>query len=197
MNKSVWNEEIDAPLIKLITKIFNEDNTIYNNANEQIVVPVEMRNKHEDLFNAKMPIITIANIYDIGQPSRNSDNEYILVDEDDKNLIYERGATAYSKTYQIDLWSQSLRQINSMSSILLGYLPRVFNLHVKDAQGEDLEIKVTKEFTSNTKPVTHYSDKSLRIFQFSQTFNIEAILDFGIQKEVPKILETQSKVEVR
>lgn len=124
MSSSVWFEQVDNALIKLLK------NTIHIDGKP---VKVKVRKPDEDFSEEEYPLISIYCIGDRFSKIRYSPEPVVISSNKDKGFsILEDSALPYDLTYQIDFWATLQSDMNTMTKQWKAYSKSWFNLYVED-----------------------------------------------------------------
>ena len=97
MSESVWFEQVDSALMKLLRTVIQIDGK---------PVKVVIRKPDEDFNDEDYPVVSIYNLYDRFSKSRYSPEPVVVYKNYDSNFaIVEKSALPYDLFYQIDFWA--------------------------------------------------------------------------------------------
>lgn len=181
-SESVWFEQVDSALISFIKSKIN----MYNNEGVLYSIPVSVRKPDEDFKIEQYPSITIYNT-----SSRFADERY----DREAKIAYRSGngkvqledlALPYDLFYQIDFWSRTQTEMNEMTRLWLGKVPKYFNLAVKDMSGiiRDCFVLQRSDLVKDD-----YLQGYDRTFHSTITYRISVELDEKLVTELPMVTE--------
>lgn len=173
MNTTVWYEQIDTGLIKFIQSKVK----LTNKQGNKVSVPVRIMKPDEDFKVENYPMVTITNLF----TSKRDEVRYypfkVLrgIDLSTGKGNLEKTAVPYSVQYQIDFWSTTQRDMNSMLSQWCFNVSRDFILPVIDSGGNSrdtfgMQVGDTLKRQDNLKGTN-------RIFRSILTYKIRAEID--------------------
>lgn len=127
---SIWNEQVDGALIKLIKRIVKN----YDEKGVLEIPSVGVRNPETDFHITKFPSVSIHN-YDQKQAKDRIQQGDILSEIDDEGYaLMERPALSYNLYYQIDFWANYHDDINEMTRRWLANVEPKTTLEVIDTK---------------------------------------------------------------
>ena len=179
MSESVWFEQVDSALMKLLSDTIRIDGK---------PVKVVVRRPDEDFYDEDYPVVSIYNLYDRFSKSRYS-NEPVLVfrDTDSNYAVLEDSAIPYDLHYQIDFWANLQSDMNSMLKQWKSYAHFWFNLDVLDESGTPRSCFVLSKNDFNKQDLVK---DGKRLFHSFETYKIQVEIDPNIQKVVPIVTKT-------
>lgn len=121
MSNTVWYEQVDIALIKLIHKVFGED--------------MKVRFRGEDDFtDNSLPYVAIQHLGETFDLFRYDSNPVRLRDEEGYTVL-EESAKPYTLHYQLTLTTDKITQMNYMSMLWNNEVTDYYNLDVVDMGG--------------------------------------------------------------
>ena len=176
MSESIWFEQVDTALLKLIRKVIQIDGK---------PVKAVIRKPDDDFSTEDYPLVSVYNLYDRFSRIRyNSEPVVVSRDEQANTLISEESALPYDLYYQIDFWSTLQSDMNSMTKQWKAFSNHWFNLDVLDESGTPRSCFV---LSSNDFNKADLLSKGNRLFHSFGTYKVQVELDENVQSSVPMI----------
>ena len=183
-SESVWFEQVDTAFVKFIQKrVFTEDAH-----GIKVPVPVIIRKPDEDFKIEVYPCISLYNLYSMRDNVRYCPETVIVSrDVESKTLEVEPSAIPYTLVYQLDFWSKSQTEMNSMTRQWLASLPdRNFNLPLVDMSGKARSSNV---LLKDDLKKSDLLEKNARLFHSMLTYHVWVELDEIPSTTKPMVVE--------
>lgn len=166
MSESVWFEQVDNALMKLLSTVIQIDGK---------PVKVVIRKPDEDFNEEDYPVVSLYNLYDRFSKDRYSP-EPVVVSRDFKNnyAILEESALPYDLFYQIDFWATLQSDMNSMLKQWKSFAPFWFNLDVLDESGN---LRSCFVLSTNDFNKSDLMREGKRLFHSFGTYKVQVELD--------------------
>lgn len=185
MSESVWFEQVDIALVKLLSNLIRIDGK---------PVKVVVRKPDEDFNEEDYPLVSIYNLYDRFSKIRYSPEPVVVYrNVESRFLISEESALPFDLFYQIDFWSNMQSDMNQMTKQWKSYSKSWFNLDVLDESGNLRSCFVLSKNDFNKQDLMK---EGKRLFHSFGTYKIEVELDEKVQTVEPmvsSIVESVSK----
>ena len=174
MSESVWFEQVDSALMKLLGKVIQIDGK---------PVKVVVRKPDEDFNEEDYPLVSIYNLYDRFAKERYSPEPCVVYRNLKKNfLISEESALPYDLFYQIDFWSNNQSDMNSMTKQWKSYSKSWFNLDVVDESGN---LRSCFVLYRNDFRKADLMKSGKRLFHSFGSYKIQVEIDDNTQNLIP------------
>lgn len=182
MSESVWFEQVDSALMKLLRTVIQIDGK---------PVKVVIRKPDEDFSEEDYPIVSIYNLNDRFSKERYSPEPVVVYrDVNSNQLVIEESALPYDLFYQIDFWANLQSDMNSMTKQWKSYSKRWFNLDVVDESGKPRSCFVLSQNDFNKSDLL---SGGKRLFHSFGTYKVQVEIDDNIQTEVPVVTTVEVK----
>ena len=166
MSESVWFEQVDSALMKLLRTVIQIDGK---------PVKVVIRKPDEDFNEEDYPVVSLYNLYDRFSKSRYSPEPVVVSrDFDSKYAVLEESALPYDLFYQIDFWASLQSDMNSMVKQWKSFAPFWFNLDVLDESGNPRSCFV---ISRNDFSKADLMKQGKRMFHSFGTYKVQVELD--------------------
>lgn len=184
MSESVWYEEVDTSLIKLLQSVIQIDGK---------PIKVVVKKPDDDFSEEEYPLVTIYSLFDRFSVDR-YDPEPVVVSRDfDKKIsVLEDSAQPYDLFYQIDFWSTLQSDMNSMTEQWKAFSKRWFNLSVLDKSGTERSCFVLSRNDFNKSDLMK---NGMRLFHSFGTYKVQVELDNNSQ-EIVSMVTSKSDVSL-
>ena len=174
MSASVWFEQVDSALMKLLRTVIQIDGK---------PVKVVVRKPDEDFTEEDYPLVSIYNLYDRFSKIRYSDESVVVSRNIEKRImVIEKAALPYDLAYQIDFWANLQSDINTMTKQWKSYSKSWFNLDVIDESGE---LRSCFVLSKNDFGKSDLVKNGKRLFHSFGTYKVQVELDPNVQEIVP------------
>lgn len=171
MSASVWFEQVDSALMKLLRTVIQIDGK---------PVKVVVRKPDEDFNEEDYPLVSIYNLNDRFSKIRYSSEPVVVSRNIEKNLaVIEEPALPYDLSYQIDFWANLQSDINSMTKQWKTYSKSWFNLDVLDESGE---LRSCFVLSKNDFGKSDLVKNGKRLFHSFGTYKVQVELDSAQQR---------------
>lgn len=179
MSDSVWFEQVDIALMRLLGKVIQIDGK---------PVKVVIRKPDEDFIEEDYPLVSIYNLYDRFSKNRYSPEPVVVShNEGDNSLILEESALPYDLFYQIDFWSTLQSDMNSMTKQWKKFSKFWFNLDVFDESGKPRSCFVLSRNDFNKADLMK---SGKRLFHSFGTYKVQVELDGNVRTKAPMLTNT-------
>ena len=176
MSESVWFEQVDSALMKLLRTVIQIDGK---------PVKVVIRRPDEDFSEEDYPLISIYNLYDRFSKERYSKESITVFRNTDNNyMVLEESALPYDLFYQIDFWANLQSDMNSMLKQWKSSAPFWFNLDVLDESENHRSCFVVSQ---NDFSKNDLLKNGKRLFHSFGTYKIQVELDENNQSVEPMV----------
>ena len=177
MDSSVWYEQVDSALMKLIRTSIQIDGK---------PVKVVVRKPDEDFNEEDYPLVSIYNLYDRFSKSRYSPERVVVSrNYDSKFMVLEDPALPYDLYYQIDFWANLQSDMNSMLKQWKVIASTWFNLDVIDELENYWSCFV---MSRNDFQKSDLLKEGKRLFHSFGTYKVQVELDTNNQHIVPMVV---------
>ena len=178
MNESVWFEQVDIALVRLLKHTIQVDGK---------PVKVVVRKPDEDFNEEDYPLVSITNLFDTFATHRYSPEPVVVSREEEFNqLVTEESALPHDLHYQIDFWSTLQTDINSMTKQWKTFAKRWFNLSVFDESGTERSCFV---LLKNDFRRADLVKEGKRLFHGFESLKIQVELDDRVKTTVPMVTQ--------
>ena len=179
MSESVWFEQVDSALMKLLRTVIQIDGK---------PVKVVIRKPDEDFNNEDYPVVSIYNLYDRFSKIRYSP-EPVVVSKDvaTNSAVVEESALPYDLFYQIDFWAVLQSDMNSMLKQWKSFAPFWFNLDVLDESGNPRSCFVISRNDFNKSDLMK---EGKRLFHSFGTYKVQVEIDDNKTATLPMLTST-------
>ena len=179
MSASVWFEQVDSALVKLLRTVIQIDGK---------PVKVVIRKPDEDFSEEDYPIVSIYNLYDRFSKGRYSSEPVVISrNEGEHSLVLEESALPYDLFYQIDFWATLQSDRNSMVKQWKAFSKFWFNLNVIDESGTPRSCFVLSRNDFNRADLMK---DGKRLFHSFGTYRVQVEIDENVRTEVPMLTHT-------
>lgn len=176
MSESVWFEQVDSALMRLLRKVIQIDDK---------PVKVVVRKPDEDFSEEDYPLVSIYNLYDRFSKIRYSPEPVVVSrNEDNNSLILEESALPYDLFYQIDFWATLQSDMNSMTKQWKAFSKFCFNLDVLDESGTPRSCFVLARNDFNKADLMK---NGKRLFHSFGTYKVQVEIDENTQENAPML----------
>ena len=183
MSESIWFEQVDSALMKLLSQVIRVDGK---------PVKVVIRKPDEQFNEEDYPIVSIYNLGDKFSKVRYSPEPVVAYRNPEKHfLVLEESALPYDLMYQIDFWSTLQSDMNAMTKQWKSYSKSWFNLEVVDDTGA---LRSCFVLSKNDFRKADLLKNGKRLFHSFGTYKIQVEIDENVQSLVPMLTEN---VDVR
>lgn len=166
MGESVWFEQVDSALMKLLSNTIRIDGK---------PVKVIIRKPDEDFNEEDYPLVSIYNLYDKFSKLRYSPEPVVTHRlPESHTLILEDSALPYDLYYQIDFWATLQTDMNQMTKYWKAFTKSWFNLDVLDESGNKRSSLVLPR---NDFKKQDFLKNGKRLFHSFGTYKIQVELD--------------------
>ena len=170
MSESVWFEQVDSALMKLLSNVIRIDGK---------PVKVVVRKPDEDFNEEDYPIVSIYNLYDRFSKIRHSSEPVTVYRNKESHfLISEESALPFDLYYQIDFWSNMQSDMNQMTKLWKSFSKSWFNLDVLDEAGNYRSCLVLSRNDFNKQDLLK---EGKRLFHGFGTYKIQVEIDEKVQ----------------
>ena len=174
MSESVWFEQVDSALVKLLRQTIQIDGK---------PVKVVIRKPDEDFNEEDYPLVSIYNLYDRFSVERYSPEPTVVGrDVESNTAILEDSALPHDLFYQIDFWATLQSDMNSMTKQWKSFSKLWFNLDVLDESGTPRSCFVLSRNDFNKSDLL---SKGKRLFHSFGTYKVQVEIDEKVQTTVP------------
>ena len=179
MSESVWFEQVDSALMKLLSSVIQIDGK---------PVKVVIRKPDEDFNEEDYPLISLYNLYDRFSKERYSPEPVVVHRDYDSNYaVVEESALPYDLYYQIDFWASLQSDMNSMTRQWKAFAPFWFNLDVLDESGNPRSCFV---LSRNDFKKSDLMREGKRLFHSFGTYKVQVELDSNVSSTTPMVSDT-------
>ena len=176
MSESVWFEQVDSALMKLLSQVIRVDGK---------PVKVVVRKPDEDFYDEDYPIVSIYNLGDRFSKIRYSPEPIVAYRNTENHfLVLEDSALPYDLAYQIDFWAILQSDMNVMTKQWKSYAKSWFNLEVIDEAGE---LRSCFVLSKNDFGKADLVKNGKRLFHSFGTFKVQVEVDEKVQNVVPMV----------
>lgn len=176
MSESVWFEQVDSALMKLLRTVIQIDGK---------PVKVVVRKPDEDFSSEDYPVVSIYNLYDRFSKIRYSSEPVVVSRNVESNsLEVEQSALPYDLFYQIDFWANLQSDMNSMMKQWKSFAHFWFNLDVLDESGNKRSCFVLSRNDFNKSDLMK---DGKRLFHSFGTYKVQVELDSNIKETLPML----------
>lgn len=184
MSESVWFEQVDSALMKLLRTVIQIDGK---------PVKVVIRKPDEDFNTEEYPVVSLYNLYDRFSKSRYSP-EPVVVSRNfyNNSAVLEESALPYDLFYQIDFWATLQTDMNTMLKQWKSFAPFWFNLDVLDESGNPRSCFVISRNDFNKSDLMK---EGKRLFHSFGTYKVQVELDERKQETVSIATGVETRVE--
>lgn len=185
MSESVWFEQVDIALMRLLREVIQIDGN---------PVKVVIRKPDEDFNTEDYPLVSVYNLYDRFSRDRYSP-EPVVVSQDFNNnfAVLEESALPYDLFYQIDFWASLQSDMNSMLKQWKSFAPFWFNLDVFDESGNPRSCFVISRNDFSKADLLKKDGK--RMFHSFGTYKVQVELDECKQEVVSIVTDKNVHIE--
>lgn len=178
MSESVWFEQVDSALMKLLRTVIQIDGK---------PVKVVIRKPDEDFNEEDYPLVSLYNLYDRFSKGRYSPEPVVVSRNFDSNTaVLEESALPYDLFYQIDFWASLQSDMNSMLKQWKSFAPFWFNLDVLDESGNPRSCFVISRNDFNKADLLK---EGKRLFHSFGTYKVQVELDTNNSEETAMVTE--------
>lgn len=178
MSESVWFEQVDSALMKLLRTVIQIDGN---------PVKVVIRKPDEDFNEEDYPLVSLYNLYDRFSKGRYSPEPVVVSRNFDSNTaVLEESALPYDLFYQIDFWASLQSDMNSMLKQWKSFAPFWFNLDVLDESGNPRSCFV---ISRNDFSKADLLKEGKRLFHSFGTYKVQVELDTNNSEETAMVTE--------
>ena len=179
MSESIWFEQVDSALMKLLSKVIRVDGK---------PVKVVIRKPDEDFNEEDYPLVSIYNLYDRFSKTRYSSEPVVAYRNVEKHfLVLEDSALPYDLFYQIDFWSNLQSDMNSMTRQWKSYSKSWFNLDVIDSLGNLRSCLVQSRNDFGKSDLVR---EGKRLFHSFGTYRVQVEIDENVQSVTPMFTDS-------
>ena len=179
MSESVWFEQVDSALMKLLRTVIQIDGK---------PVKVVIRKPDEDFNEEDYPVVSIYNLFDRFSKGRYSPEPVVVsTNPRDSTAVIEESALPYDLFYQIDFWASLQSDMNSMLKQWKSFAPFWFNLDVVDESGNPRSCLVVSRNDFNKSDLLK---EGKRLFHSFGTYKVQVELDSKISRGVHIVTHT-------
>ena len=184
MSESVWFEQVDIALMRLLREVIQIDGN---------PVKVVIRKPDEDFNTEDYPLVSVYNLYDRFSRDRYSP-EPVVVSQDFNNnfAVLEESALPYDLFYQIDFWASLQSDMNSMIKQWKSFAPFWFNLDVFDESGNPRSCFV---ISRNDFGKADLMKDGKRLFHSFGTYKVQVEIDECKQETVSMVTDNNVHIE--
>ena len=176
MNTTVWYEQVDIGLINLINSTFDNE------------IPIRFRSE-DDFVELSYPCIVITHLWETFDRYRYEDRD-INMGLKGTDVVLEKSARPYTLTYQIELLSTSIMDMNDMTFKWSDTFMDFNNLDVEDMSGNKRNcFRESRGGVSSTEG----SKDEQRVFKRIYTYDIKVEVDTGKQHLLPSVQQVDIK----
>lgn len=176
MNTTVWYEQVDVGLINLINTTFDSK------------IPIRFRSE-DDFSELSYPCIVITHLGETFDRYRYEDRD-INMGLQGTNVIMEKSARPYTLTYQIELLSTSIMDMNEMTFKWSDTFMDYNNLDVEDMSGNKRNCFMESRGSVSS---SEGSKDEERVFKRIYTYDIKVEVDTGKQDLLPSVQQIDIK----
>ena len=186
MSESVWFEQVDIALMRLLRMVIQIDGK---------PVKVVVRKPDEDFNTEDYPLVSVYNLYDRFSRERYS-SEPVMVSQDFNNnfAVLEESALPYDLFYQIDFWASLQSDMNSMLKQWKSFAPFWFNLNVVDESGNPRSCFV---ISRNDFSKADLMKDGKRMFHSFGTYKVQVEIDECRQENVSIVSDKNVHIEAK
>ena len=179
MSESVWFEQVDSALMKLLSSTIRVDGK---------PVKVVIRKPDEDFSEEDYPLISIYNLYDRFSKTRYSPEPVVAYRNTESHfLISEESALPFDLFYQIDFWANMQSDMNQMTKLWKSHSKSWFNLEVLDEANNFRSCLVISRNDFNKQDLLK---EGKRLFHSFGTYKIQVEIDEKVQSVAPMVTNT-------